>query len=446
MNAVFHPRIGNANNNLHSFINTFKIGPKKDENLHHPFFNFDVKAFPQNKKVEIPFIKKNMKEPNKEPIKKAAPIALQNFKVDKMKSIPIENPFQEVTKNIEPLQHKNPQYYQFKLYKNSLQDIAFKHMDEEISGEPSDITRALQDFWEFYDKKLHDEYDKDVDDIENIETITHSEREDLLNELESNLIITKGTQEFLKSQKKQGNIDDVAYFKHEIEKLDPNRTLNTQDFYKANKILEHYNLAKFGKSTKIKDIKPIFQKLHQKLILQNANFKNKIKNQLKSLSKKKKPEALDDISDKMEQLNISGGGGAPETKQNDDEDDDEEPKDIDYATDDIAGEILHTKQTFAEKSMDELQAYIADANADMIIETITQKLTTKEKIDEMIEALTQEIETKRVGKTIGKKKAQDLNKILRDNGKIKYINGNSGSKALLAKRNGLIAVSLMEGF
>ena len=54
---------------------------KKNESLHHSFFNFDVNALPQHKKVDIPFINKNIKEPNKEPIKKRNQL---NYKILKL--------------------------------------------------------------------------------------------------------------------------------------------------------------------------------------------------------------------------------------------------------------------------------------------------------------------------------------------------------------------------
>jgi hypothetical protein len=92
MKAVFHPNIGNAHNNLYSYINAFKTGSaNKNTSLSHPYFNFDTPSFKQSKNVEVPFIKQNFKESKSIPLKKGEHIPLQNPKVETMKPIPIEN-------------------------------------------------------------------------------------------------------------------------------------------------------------------------------------------------------------------------------------------------------------------------------------------------------------------------------------------------------------------
>jgi hypothetical protein len=154
MKAVFHPKIGNPHNTIHSYLDSFKTGSNKNVNLSHPYFNFDTPAFKQSKNVEIPFIKQNIKESKPIPLKKVGPIPLQNPKVENMKPIPIENPFKIITngKDIEPLKHDNPQYYQYKLYKNSLADIALAHMDEE-AGEETEFTKARGEFMNQYERE-----------------------------------------------------------------------------------------------------------------------------------------------------------------------------------------------------------------------------------------------------------------------------------------------------
>ena len=131
----------------------FKIN-EKSSSPDHPFFNFDTTPFTKSKEVEVPFIKQNIKDPRTESMKKVAPIPLQNYKVDTMKAIAIENPFKMMTNNkeIEPLKHVNPQYYQYKLYKNSLQDIALAHMDAE-AGEETEYTKAFGEFMNAYEKE-----------------------------------------------------------------------------------------------------------------------------------------------------------------------------------------------------------------------------------------------------------------------------------------------------
>ena len=67
-------------------------------------------------------------------------------------------------------------------------------------------------------------------------------------------------------------------------------------------------------------------------------------------------------------------------------------------------------------------------------------MTTRQQVDELIRAIDIVLSKLQPGEQIGAKTANDLNKILRQNGKIKYINGNSGAKALMNKKNGAIAV------
>ena len=78
----------------------FKLHEKSSSSLDHPFFNFDTPPFKKSKEVEEPFIKQNIKNPKAEPLKKAAPVPLQNYKVNNMKPIAIENPFKMITNEI----------------------------------------------------------------------------------------------------------------------------------------------------------------------------------------------------------------------------------------------------------------------------------------------------------------------------------------------------------
>jgi hypothetical protein len=240
---IFKRYIGINNHFRTSTKHQFPENPSKDfelnektPSLKHDFFNFDKPAFKQNKSVVVdPFIKKNVIEPKQAPIQKATRVPFQNFKVDNMKPIPIENPFKMITngKDIQPLQHVNPQYYQYKLYKKSLADIAFDHMDAE-QGEETELSKARGEFMNAYEKE-------NPEDAKNIKTGVNA---NILQMLPS--FIEKGRDDQIK----------------ELDRLTKdNLNLTSDAIYAYNKFFEAIGHKQYGARVKPEVIKKVIQNM-----------------------------------------------------------------------------------------------------------------------------------------------------------------------------------------
>jgi hypothetical protein len=131
-------------------------------------FKFDYPAFKIN---SSPFNDNIIKETSVNPqpiqkVEKVKPIPLQNYKVDTMTPIKVENAFKDiVVKNdVKPIVHNNPQKYEYHLDKYDVKDIAMKRLDIEY-GYENEFSKIFEDFYE-------NEYLKSFEEIENITNIS----------------------------------------------------------------------------------------------------------------------------------------------------------------------------------------------------------------------------------------------------------------------------------
>jgi hypothetical protein len=127
-------------NFLDNTIFQFNFGRDKNVPLTHDLMKFhDVKA---NIKDGNNVLSNFFKTPHEMNIPKESPVPLQNYKVDTMKPIKIENAFSNmiVKSDVQPFNHKNPQIYEYKLDKYDVKDLAIKQW--EISeGQTNDLSR-----------------------------------------------------------------------------------------------------------------------------------------------------------------------------------------------------------------------------------------------------------------------------------------------------------------
>ena len=141
--------IGTIENVFHDFESESNIRPK---NL-NPFENYKSSAFKVLEKSGIKEFNEMYFNSKHNPV----PIAIQDdfdysvFKVNAFKEAHEDDPFLFVTggKRFSQFNHKNPQYYEYKLGENSLYDIALKHMDAD-NGVENDLTRATNEFMTKY--------------------------------------------------------------------------------------------------------------------------------------------------------------------------------------------------------------------------------------------------------------------------------------------------------
>jgi len=153
--------------NLHSYDNldyiveSFNLGKSRVNDLNIDMFNFKVSSF--QPKI-TPFNDKIFKQVTIDPkanIKPVPekPISMFNYKVESMKPIKVENAFGSniVKSDVQPLQHKNPQKYEYLLDKYDVQDIAMKRLDIEYGNE-NEYSKIFEDFYQ-------NEYQKSLNEI-----------------------------------------------------------------------------------------------------------------------------------------------------------------------------------------------------------------------------------------------------------------------------------------
>jgi len=418
-------------NYLDNLVSNFKLGTGRVNDLNIEMFKLDVPAF---KPSVSSFNDKifNQVTVNPIPIKKAEakPIPLQNYKVDNMKPIKIENAFGTtiVKSDVQPLVHKNPQKYQYLLNKYDVKDIAMKRLDIE-HGYENEFSKIFEDFYvNDYLKSLESIDVENIDAIKAYQPIFKKDQEvaNMLKKYPNSEMWKKIGKKELKNvpDLQIDNPEDVYY--NLYNEKNPNKKLSVNEIIGINNSLAPLKI-KLPFNTTVAGAKHQMEKY---MMEKTRNVKgDNYKKVINDIIKKKENKAPFSVTP------ILGAEAEPEREREDDIEDVED--------DDIYGDIIKDKQTFQGKPLAELGEIIDLANGDMIINSLQEGLTTGEKIDEMIEALTTMIQTKQQGKTIGKIQAQKLNQILSDNGKIKYIHANSGSKALLIKKDGLLAVSVL---
>ena len=133
------------------------------------FFIANSKPFAISKKVpETKLLKEMSVNPSPKQIAKPVVIKEQNFKVEKVQPITVENPFKNVLTNgsdIQPLQHRNPDYYKYKINKYNLSDYAQMHEDHELRGEDTPLGKVIGSNADEFMKLYEEDVKRRLDEI-----------------------------------------------------------------------------------------------------------------------------------------------------------------------------------------------------------------------------------------------------------------------------------------
>ena len=147
-----HGKPYNNTSFIDGLISNFHL-PKRENGSKVSFFNFNTQKHSIPKTPTIKEFSNYIKEskPFKEETKPTVP--LTHYKTKEFKPIKVENAF---TKNmniatIKPMQHKNPQYYEYKLDKyKDMTSLALRELDKQVAEESGDYDLE-KDSLEFMD-------------------------------------------------------------------------------------------------------------------------------------------------------------------------------------------------------------------------------------------------------------------------------------------------------
>ena len=161
-----HGKPYNNTSFIDGLISNFHL-PKRENGSKVSFFNFDTQKHSIPKTPTIKEFSNYIKEskPFKEETKPTVP--LTHYKTKEFKPIKVENAF---TKNmniatIKPMQHKNPQYYEYKLDKyKDMTSLALRELDKQVVEESGDYNLE-RDSLEFMDIWTLNEAEKELNKI-----------------------------------------------------------------------------------------------------------------------------------------------------------------------------------------------------------------------------------------------------------------------------------------
>jgi hypothetical protein len=151
MNTVNHITIHHF---IDGLVSNFHL-PKRENGTKVSFFNFNTQKHSIPKTPTIKEFSNYIKDskPFKEETKPNVP--LTHYKTKEFKPIKVENAF---TKNmnistIKPIQHKNPQYYEYKLDKyKDMTSLALRELDKQVAEESGnyDIDKDRDEFMDLW--------------------------------------------------------------------------------------------------------------------------------------------------------------------------------------------------------------------------------------------------------------------------------------------------------
>jgi hypothetical protein len=296
---------------LDDLIKEFQFG-QQTQSDRVEMFNFNTQPF-GIANGNLPEFNALMKNPTAEAIPQSKPIEMQNYKVKTMEPIKIEKAFGDIvtSKEVEPVSHKNPDYYQYKLNKYDLTDLAMKTLDTE-QGELNDINSIFavsKSQFEEMKAKIDKEF-SDATDL-NEELALYSKYPHYQESKTKGLYATNETQQ----------LERVKDFLESYDPADGHIALRGKDLIPFNNILSDYNLPKLPEGVLLnnamnKVIRNIFRPLHKATNKKKLKSADTIKKLMKKFLQSKTGEKLkkDEDKDDDEQQDpfaqhVMGGGG-----------------------------------------------------------------------------------------------------------------------------------------
>jgi len=157
-----HGKPYNNTSFIDGLISNFHL-PKRENGTKVSFFNFDTQKHSIPKTPTIKEFSNYIKNPQPYKEKTKPNVPLTNYKTKEFKPIKVENAF---TKNmniatIKPIQHKNPQYYEYKLDKyKDMTSLALRELDKQVAQESGNYNLE-RDSLEFMDNYFMNEAEKE---------------------------------------------------------------------------------------------------------------------------------------------------------------------------------------------------------------------------------------------------------------------------------------------
>ena len=271
----------------------------ENANYINSLFVANSKPFAISKKVpETKILKEMSVDPKPEQIAKPVVIKEQNFKVEKVEPIKVQNPFLFVTngEDIQPQIHRNPDYYKYKINKYNLSDYAMMHQDHE-NGEDTALGKVIgsnaEEFMKLYEEDVkrrldevslnnntvkvgnktfpaltEDELNKEMEEIKKESRVsTHDNRD-------TKVVINKSTID--------EGIQDLNHLMHDMQnRKTPNEVVDPKDLYLYNLFLEKFDIKKMSKGVKYetayKKLESALHQAHEDKLALNTKYKKGFK-------------------------------------------------------------------------------------------------------------------------------------------------------------------------
>lgn len=128
-------------------VQQMDLGDDRVNALNIPMFQFSASAI-HPKEASTSYFDSHFHDAKAFRIASQTEVEMTHYHIGQFKTMKKENVFDDFIiagKEIEPLHHKNPQWYQFYLYKNDIDTIALKRQELK-DGYTNEYTKALAEF------------------------------------------------------------------------------------------------------------------------------------------------------------------------------------------------------------------------------------------------------------------------------------------------------------